>query len=100
MFTKPVFAGLLFAGLSLALPAAAQESAPWADAAVPEVRYEFPLAGYQHYSPQTPGDWREANETVARIGGWQAYAAEVWEARRERRGDQPSEESPHQHHDH
>lgn len=100
MFSYSFAKGPLCAGLLVALPVVADSSKPWADAAVPATTYSSPLADYQRHSPQTPGNWREANDTVARIGGWQAYAAEVWEASQNREDDQPSEESPHQHHNH
>lgn len=100
MFTKQVSTGLLCAGLLFSLPVIAQSNYPWADVAVPGTVYSSPIADYQRHSPQTPGDWREANDTVARIGGWQAYAAEVWEASQNGGEDHPAEESPHQHHNH
>jgi hypothetical protein len=103
MLTKTVFTGLLCAGLLHSLPVFGQDDYPWADVAVPQTLYSSPLAGYQRHSPQppqTPGNWREANDTVARIGGWQAYAAEVWEASQNGDGDQPAEESPRPHHNH
>ncbi|TVP89053.1 MAG: hypothetical protein EA348_09220 [Pseudomonadaceae bacterium] len=51
-----------------------------ASAPVADQEYHSPLAGYQRWQYQPPGDWRAANDKVAEIGGWQAYAAEVWEA--------------------
>ncbi len=100
MFTKSIFTRPLCAGLLCALPVMAQGESPWADVAVPETQYSSPLVDYQRHSPQTPGNWREANDTVARIGGWQAYATEVWEASQDGGDDKAAEESPHQHHNH
>ncbi len=46
-------------------------------AVVPAVRYEsaFALPGRPAHPP--PIGWREANDAVARIGGWRAYAREA-----------------------
>jgi hypothetical protein len=48
-----------------------------AKAAVPPVRHRSALRGYRsaHEVPATP--WREANDTVGRVGGWRAYAREA-----------------------
>jgi hypothetical protein len=35
------------------------------------------FAGYQAYTEQAVGSWREANDNVGRIGGWRAYAREA-----------------------
>ena len=41
------------------------------------LRYESVFARYQSYRDEKTGSWREANETVDRIGGWRAYAKEA-----------------------
>lgn len=46
-------------------------------AAVAPLVYRSTLAGYQRHAEQTVGSWREANDTVNRIGGWRAYAREA-----------------------
>lgn len=75
-------AALLAAGLL----AQAQTSVPPkadpldAKASVPRVVYQSSLARYQRYAEQPVGSWREANETVNRIGGWRAYAREASQA--------------------
>ena len=38
---------------------------------------ESSLARYRPYRDAKPIGWREANETVNRIGGWRAYAREA-----------------------
>jgi hypothetical protein len=48
-----------------------------ATAPVPVVRYTSSFAQRPRIEGDTPADWREANETVARIGGWRAYAREA-----------------------
>lgn len=35
--------------------------------------------GYQPYSEEKPANWRQANDNMARIGGWRAYAKEAAE---------------------
>ena len=45
-------------------------------AAVPSATYSS-LARYRRHAEQPVRSWREANETVNRIGGWRAYAREA-----------------------
>ena len=68
----------------LALPAQAQPTpriaAPDpmdAKAKVPALVYESALAGYLRMAEVKPTPWREANDTVTRIGGWRAYTREA-----------------------
>lgn len=49
-------------------------------AAVAPLRHASPFARYRPLSDKGVGPWREANDEVARIGGWKAYAREVFEA--------------------
>ena len=46
-----------------------------ADAAPPPFRTA--LEGYQRYTEEKTVNWKEANDTAARIGGWRAYAKEA-----------------------
>ncbi len=41
--------------------------------------YRSALEGYQPYSDDKMVSWREANDTVGKIGGWRAYAKEAAE---------------------
>lgn len=56
---------------SLSHPDAAQTSAP------PALTYTSALDGYKPFADEKPIPWKEANETVRRRGGWQAYAKEA-----------------------
>ncbi len=47
-----------------------------AQAAVPALAYSSSLATYRRHAEAEPIGWREANDNVARIGGWRAYARE------------------------
>jgi hypothetical protein len=38
--------------------------------------HRAPLAGYQPFSDEKVVSWKEANDTVGRIGGWREYARE------------------------
>lgn len=58
--------------LAQARPQPLDPSAP-----VPAVAYRSPLSEYQAYRASEVGAWRDANETVTRIGGWRAYAREA-----------------------
>lgn len=46
-------------------------------AQVPSVRYESSLAQFRRIRDDKPVGWREANDAVARIGGWRVYAREA-----------------------
>lgn len=78
--------GLLVFPAALALPALAQSAPPRTAVAEP-VAQQRPLPdrsafeGYQPFSEQQPIPWREANDTVGKIGGWRAYAKQVQDAK-------------------
>ena len=55
-------------------PAATAASAP---AAPGRLGYRSAFDGYRSFSDQPVVSWREANDLVGRIGGWQAYAREA-----------------------
>jgi hypothetical protein len=74
---------LLFTAL-LAAQAQAQPTATTArpdpldpKARVPATRYESSLGQVRRIGDDKPVAWREANEAVARIGGWRVYAREA-----------------------
>lgn len=46
-------------------------------ASVPTLIYESSLSRYRRVDDGKPVSWREANDTVARIGGWRVYAREA-----------------------
>jgi Cu(I)/Ag(I) efflux system periplasmic protein CusF len=79
--------GLAFAALALLAaaapvhgqnPAAAPRPDPLdAGAPVPPVIHIPTLASYRRAGEVAVGSWREANDTVTRIGGWRAYAREA-----------------------
>jgi hypothetical protein len=64
---------------ALAQPAPAVRRADPLDprAAVPALRHESALAQYRRFSDDKTASWRDANDAVARIGGWRAYAREA-----------------------
>jgi hypothetical protein len=74
---------ILCAALSAAaLAAAAQNPRPDpldARAAVPAAPYRSALSGYRSAAstPASAIEWKQANDEVARIGGWRAYAREA-----------------------
>jgi len=69
---------LIGAGAQTALPQPAQKmaapAASAASAAAPTYRSAFD--GYRAYGEQPVMPWRQANDLVRQIGGWQAYARE------------------------
>ncbi|MEY5099904.1 MAG: hypothetical protein RJA36_2623 [Pseudomonadota bacterium] len=78
---RPLLCGAL--ALSAAVAVASAQTAPATPPgsdrpALPSrLQYVSALGGYQPYSEQPVQSWREANERVARIGGWRAYAREA-----------------------
>lgn len=48
-----------------------------AQARVPAVTHQSPLAAYRRLGDDKPVSWKEANETVNRIGGWRTYARQA-----------------------
>jgi hypothetical protein len=61
-----------------AQPASPKKADPLDPAAsVPLAAYRSTLSNYQRHSEQPLGSWKEANETVNRIGGWRVYAREA-----------------------
>ena len=63
-----------FAQTKSATPAA---SAATAAPARPASGYQSAFDGYRPFSEQKVLSWRESNDLVGRIGGWQAYAREA-----------------------
>ena len=57
-----------------AKPAVAVVAAP---PATDGLGYQSVFVRYQAYRDEKLGSWREANDTVERIGGWRAYAKEA-----------------------
>jgi hypothetical protein len=64
----------------LALLTAFGALAASAQPAPPPLNYKSALEGYRPYADEKPIPWKEANETVYRRGGWQAYAKEATES--------------------
>lgn len=50
-----------------------------AKATVPTLTYESSFSRYRRLSDDRAVSWRDANDTVGRIGGWRAYAREAQE---------------------
>ena len=48
-----------------------------AQAVVPALVHTSAFAAYRRYADAAPIAWKEANDTVTRIGGWRAYAREA-----------------------
>jgi hypothetical protein len=58
-------------------------------AQVAALGYQSPFAGYRRFADRGAGPWRALNDEVARIGGWKAYAREVFEANEAAKGVAP-----------
>ena len=62
----------------LGMAAHAQPAAPPAAPPTPQpLAFQSALQGYQPYTDDKIGNWKAANDTTARIGGWRAYAKEA-----------------------
>lgn len=48
-----------------------------AKASVPGLTYSSPFSRFRALDDDKPVSWREANDAVARIGGWRVYAREA-----------------------
>ena len=72
------FWALAVAAVSAA-PGFAQTAPPSSasTASGPELGYRSTLDGYQRFTDQAVGSWRDANDNVGRIGGWRTYAKEA-----------------------
>lgn len=79
MFKPPLAHWLVF---MCALPAvaAAQTTAPALPTLKTQVepaKYRSALEGYRPYTDEKTVDWKAANDTAGRIGGWRVYAKEA-----------------------
>lgn len=76
---------LMPAYLFAAACAASAQAAPGHDpldpqAKVPALKYESAFGAPRRVADDKPVSWREANDNVARIGGWRVYAREAQQA--------------------
>ena len=81
---RAVHSALLAASLLASLTVQAQPAARATKpdpldpkAAVPALRYESSFVQYRRLGDDKPVSWRDANDTVTRIGGWRVYAREA-----------------------
>jgi hypothetical protein len=70
----------VLAAQALAQPTARRPDPLDPKAAVPALRYESAIASYRRPGDEKPVTWREANDTVTRIGGWRTYLREAQQA--------------------
>jgi hypothetical protein len=61
----------------LAQPARGRADPRDAGASVPSARHESALKSYRRLDDVQAVPWRQANDTVERIGGWRSYAREA-----------------------
>lgn len=81
MFTaaRSLWAIALIAGTATAAPAQTKPADAAPSSTQDALGYHSTFDGYQRFADQQVGPWREANDTVGRIGGWRAYAREARE---------------------
>ena len=71
-----VVATLLCANVALAQPAQTPQDTPGVTKPAP-AGFQSALDGYKPYTDDKTVDWKAANDTTAKIGGWRAYAKEA-----------------------
>jgi hypothetical protein len=71
---RAVLAALLAAPMALAAPRP-DPADPAASA--PKLQHRSSLADYKRHAEPPASDWKAANQTVERVGGWRAYAREA-----------------------
>jgi hypothetical protein len=79
-----VFVAGLISAVYTGGPAAVASEPADAAAAVPPSLYQSPFANYRALREDINTPWREANDTVAKVGGWRAYAREAADATKAR----------------
>jgi hypothetical protein len=72
-----LFSAFLTAQAHGQTPAAARLDPLDPKALVPASRYESSFAQFRRVGDESAVSWRDANDAVARIGGWRAYAREA-----------------------
>ena len=78
----PILVGMsVCASAALANTSAATPDPTDAAATVPALKYESPFAAYRQLGEDKNTVWRDANDTVGKIGGWRAYAREAAKSR-------------------
>lgn len=87
MFVRSVRGSVAALGLLAAAAVQAQSVAPSSrpdpldpKADVPPAAHRSSFGGYRPAADAGVGSWKQANDTVARIGGWRAYAREAGQA--------------------
>lgn len=77
-----LFTAVLTAQAQAQTPPAARSDPLDPKAQVPALHYESSFAQFRRFGDEKPVAWRDANEAVARIGGWRVYAREAQQPER------------------
>lgn len=83
LYTAVVTAALGHADALSAAPASAPNDPANDKATVAPIQYQSPLRDYRPLGEDRNTAWKDANDTVGKVGGWRAYAREAAEAARE-----------------
>lgn len=78
-FGRSALLALAFVGIAAAAqPSRSARPDPLdAAASVPGAHHESAFKGYRRFGATSVVPWRDANDTVDRIGGWRSYAREA-----------------------
>ena len=79
LVSLPVLALALWTGAAQAQPAGTATPAV-AMAGTAPAAFRSALEGYKPYTDEKTVNWKEANDTAGRIGGWREYAKEAAQA--------------------
>ena len=71
-----VSTALLYANAAFAQPAQTQQDTPGVTKPA-AAGFQSAMDGYKPYIDDKTVDWKAANDTTAKIGGWRAYAKEA-----------------------
>ena len=76
---RPFWAFVLVASAGLSAFAQSTPAQPGAPstAAPSQLGFRSTFEAYKPFTDESVGSWKDANDTVGRIGGWRAYAKEA-----------------------
>ncbi len=84
LYVAIVTAALGHAGVLSAAPVSASGDPANNTATVAPIQYQSPFRDYRPLGEDRNTAWKDANDTVGKVGGWRAYAREAAETNKAR----------------
>ena len=81
-------------GMGLGQAIAAAPDPTDANVVIPATDYRSPFADYRPLGEDKNTPWKDANDTVGKIGGWRAYAREAADAMKARNAPDAAKAKP------